>query len=474
MGKVYLVGAGCGAIDSYTLKAMECVKKADCLIYDHLIDERVLNYCKDDCEKIYVGKKAHHHVMKQEEIQLLLIHKAKQYQNVVRLKGGDVYVFGRGGEEGKVLFENHIDFEVIPGVSSVTAGLAYAGIPVTHRGLSGGFQVYTGQLKYNQKREFDFTTMLDDYCTYIFLMSIAKLDDIIEGFLKSGKDEKTPVAVICNASLPYQRCLVGTLSDIQERFHQDPLPTPGIIVVGNVVKMRKYLNFYETKPLFSKKILVTSINHDDYLFQRLNELGAHVHQVMTGDIVYKDVKIPRMKGYLIFTSRHGVIGFMKNFLKQYKDLRLLADIKIICIGKKTNEVLNHYGLNADIMPSHSDSDYINNEFKEIVKGQDVYLVQGENTTDIKIHTHLLSVYKNQETKINQGFDHYDYGLFTCASSVRRYYKVNQSVIDIFISIGAHTTKVIQECYGNVRIIEVKQASKDEMIKEILRSEDNVL
>lgn len=163
MGKVYLVGAGCGALDLYTVKAMKCIQKADCLIYDHLIDEEILEYCPNHCELIYVGKKAHHHTMKQEEINELLVEKSKQYRHVVRLKGGDVYVFGRGGEEAKLLYENNIDFEVVPGVSSAIAGLDYAGIPITHRGISGGFQVYTAQLRYQENRNFDYTKMLDDY-----------------------------------------------------------------------------------------------------------------------------------------------------------------------------------------------------------------------------------------------------------------------------------------------------------------------
>lgn len=467
MGKVYLVGAGCGSLDLYTLKAMECIKKADCLVYDHLVDDRIIQSCKDTCEMIYVGKKASHHTMKQEDICSLLVEKSKQHNITVRLKGGDVYVFGRGGEEGEVLYKNHVDFEVVPGLSSVTAGLAYAGIPITHRGLSGGFQVYTGQLRQGEERKFDFSLMLDDYCTYVFLMSMAKLDMIVEGFLNAGKRKDTGVAVVSRASLPNQKTLVSTLENIREDFKNNPLENPGIIVVGDVVSMREYLNFYETKPLFSSRILVTSVGHDHYLRERLEDLGAHVDEVVTGEVAYIDCDIPVLKGCLVFTSKHGVIGFMKAFKKRYKDLRVLKDVRIICIGQKTNEVLNEYGLNADFIPSGADSDILNQELYEYVNDDTIYLVKGNHQPSLKKYDQEFVVYENRKVEILNKCVHYDYGLFTCASSVRRFKESNDSLCDVYISIGAHTTKAIQECYGNVKIKETSLALKEEMIKQVL-------
>lgn len=475
MGKVYLVGAGCGSLDLYTVKAMRCIQKADCLIYDHLIDQRILEFCKKDCEKIYVGKRASHHILKQPQINDLLVKKARQLDCVVRLKGGDVFVFGRGGEEGQVLFENHIDFEVIPGVSSAIAGLSYAGIPITHRHLSGGFHVYSAHLQNHQERQFDFSTMLDDYCTYVFLMGIAKLDMIVDGFKKAGKNQDTPVAIISQASFPSQRCLIGTLSDIQDRFQKQPLPTPGIIVVGHVVSMRKYLNFYETLPLFSKKALVTTVGQDHDLYDQLHELGADITEVMTGKVIYRKVKIPDLEGYIILTSQHGVIGFMQNYLAQYKDLRHLSKVKIICIGEKTNQKLNEYGLNADYMPHQPYSDCLNQELQELAQKHKLYLVQGE-----KSHLHswlfeqVFQVYQNKKIQIESKNEHYDYGFFTCASSVKRFHEMNQSTCDVFVSIGLQTTKAIQKYYGHVKIIEALYPAKKEMVKAVLRREKNVL
>ena len=471
MGKVYLVGAGCGAKELYTLKAIECLKKADCVVYDSLVDEDILNLCKSTCQMIFVGKRANHHTMPQDDINQLLVDLSKQYQTVVRLKGGDVYVFGRGGEEGELLYQNHIDFEVVPGVSSCTAGLAYAGIPITHRGLSGGFQVYTANLRQGEERHFDFTTMLDDYVTYVFLMGMSKLKMIVDGFLQAGKNPMTPVAIVSNASLPNQQCLTGTLENIVALFKEHHLPTPGIIVVGDVVKMRESLNFYERKPFFSKKCLVTTVGDDDYLSHALSQLGANVKVVKCGEIEYLEKDFQLEKGYLIFTSQHGVIGFMKNYMRLYHDVRSLYHMKIVCIGHKTNEKLLEYGLNADMIPSRADSDDLNKELEDYCGDGRIYVVQGENKPSILHYDEIICVYRNKELEIDETNDHYDYGFFTCASSVERFSLHNHSSIDTFVSIGKHTSHAIRKYYKECQIIETSKASKQEMIEVVLRGEE---
>lgn len=469
MAKVYLVGAGCGAIELYTLKAMKCIQEADCLIYDQLIDKQILDYCKNDCEKIYVGKIAHHHTMPQEKMNELLVEKAKIYDKVVRLKGGDVYVFGRGGEEAEFLYHQGIDFEVVPGISSAIGGLAYAGIPVTHRGLSGGFQVYTGALRKNEDRQFDFHSMLDDYTTYIFLMSMSKKEKIVQGFLEAGKNPQTCCAIVSNASLPNQKCVIGTLGNIIEKYNENPVPMPGIIVVGNVIKKQDILNFYERKPLFGKNIFVTTVGVDHYLKNEFLELGANVKEMITGEVKYLDVELPLIKDNLIFTSKHGAIGFMKNFMKQYHDVRMLHGIRIIAIGKKTNEVLNSYGLNADYIPKIANSICLNQELKELIKDEDVYVVQGD-TTSITMNHQKIIVYTNKETQMLDINEDYDYALFTCASSVYRTLKNTHISTNTFVSMGPMTTKAIQECYPDSYILEVERPVKKKMVEMILKEE----
>ena len=474
MGKVYLVGAGCGSLDLYTKKALDCITKADCLVYDSLVDENILKLCSKACRLIFVGKRAYHHTMKQEDINQLLVDLSYQYDVVVRLKGGDVYVFGRGGEEGEKLYHEGVDFEVVPGVSSVTAGLAYAGIPITHRGLSGGFQVYTASLKQHTKRVFDFSSMLDDYMTYVFLMGMSQVKMIIDGFLEAGKNPTTPVALLSHASLATQQCLVGTLETIVEQYENHPLPTPGIIVVGNVVKMREYLNFYEKKPLFSKSFLVTTVGDDHYLSERLRDLGGEVDEIKCGEIVYEDVELKLEPGYLIFTSQHGVHGFMKNYLKQYKDLRKLWNMKLICIGEKTNHVLNQYGLESDMIPPHANSDALDKALGNYIQDDGkVYLIHGDHIPNIKKYDETICVYANKMVDIFLKKKYYDYGLFTCASSVKRLCQAQSPMINCYVSIGPKTSQAIEKCFHK-NALESLDTSKEAMVEMILRGDESVL
>ena len=470
MGKVYLVGAGCGALELYTVKAMNCIQKADCLIYDQLVDKQILHYCPAHCETIYVGKIAHHHTLSQDKINELLVTKAKEYDCVVRLKGGDVYVFGRGGEEGEYLYNHDIEFEVVPGISSAIGGLAYAGIPVTHRGLSGGFQVMTGVLKQGEERDFDFSAMLDDYMTYIFLMSMAKKEKIVKGLLAAGKDPHTGCAIISHASMPNQRCIVGTLQTILPLFEMNPLPMPGIIVVGNSVKMHEKLNFFARKPLFGRRILVTTVGRDHYLKDTLSDLGADVTEIMTGQVVYLDPVLPEIKDNLVFTSKHGVIGFMKAYMKQYHDLRKLNGVRIISIGEKTNKILNQYGLNADYIASMQNGQSLNRELKDLIHDEEVYVVQGD-VTSVEMEHHKIKVYTNQPAPMEDSFEHFDYGLFTCGSSVERILRYTNISIGTFISMGPATTRAINECYPDSYIIELEKPDKSKMAECILKEED---
>lgn len=469
MGKVYLVGAGCGALELYTVKAMKCIKEADCLIYDQLIDKQILHYCQESCEQIYVGKIAHRHTLPQDQINELLAEKAMQYDCVVRLKGGDVYVFGRGGEEGVYLYDHGIDFEVVPGVSSAIGGLAYAGIPVTHRGLSGGFQVCTGVLRQGEEREFDFSTMLDDYTTYIFLMSMAKKEKIVAGFLKAGKDPQTGCAIVSHASMPNQKCVIATLGTILEKFELNPVPMPGIIVVGNSVKMHEKLNFFERKPLFGRHILVTAVGHDHYLRDTLSDLGADVKEIMTGQIVYLDPVIPQIKDNLVFTSRHGVIGFMKVYTKQYHDVRKLHGVRIVAIGKKTNQALNEFGLNADYVSVYGHGEGLNKELKQFVKDEELFVVQGD-VTAVTMKHQKIQVYKNKETAIEDINDFFDYACFTCASSVHRILQQTHMCANTFVSMGPATTRAINDCYPDSYILEMDKPDKAKMIDCILKGE----
>jgi len=243
MGKVYLTGAGPGDIELLTLKAARVIKKADIIIYDRLANPKILNMAKSGCEFIYVGKEDGKHILPQEEINEVIYKSALRADIVVRLKGGDPFVFGRGGEEGKYLHERNIEFEVIPGITSAISVPAYAGIPVTHRGISVSFRVVTGHEAPNKEvSQIPWENFKTDD-TIVFLMGLHNLKEIAKKLINIGKPKDFPVAVISKGTTPEQKTVIGTLEDIYEKAKD--LPTPALIVVGKVVNLREDLNWFE-------------------------------------------------------------------------------------------------------------------------------------------------------------------------------------------------------------------------------------
>jgi len=247
-GKVYLVGAGPGDPGLMTLKGLERLRQADVVVYDRLVDESILKEAPLKAERIYVGKASSRHTMKQEAINQLLSEKAREGKTVVRLKGGDPFVLGRGGEEAEALALNHIPFEVVPGVSSAVAVPAFAGIPVTHRGVASSFTVVTGH-KASDKGEpsIAWDKLATGTDTLVILMGIGNLANLIDQLIKNNRHPSTPVAVITQGTTPHQRCVTGTLRDIVERVKSEDLRPPSVIVVGDVVNLRDHLHWFEKK-----------------------------------------------------------------------------------------------------------------------------------------------------------------------------------------------------------------------------------
>ncbi len=242
MGTVYLTGAGPGDIDLLTVKALRIIKKADIIIYDRLANPEILEEAKDGCKFLYVGKEDSHHTLPQEEINELIYQSALKHEIVVRLKGGDPLVFGRGGEEGIYLYEHNIKFEFIPGVSSAIAVPEYAGIPVTHRGLTVSFRVVTGHEAKKSKSQIDWESFKSDE-TIVFLMGLHNLKRITKKLIEIGKPKDYPIAVISRGTRPDEKTVIGTLEDIYEKAKD--LPTPALIVVGRVVNLHSQLKWFE-------------------------------------------------------------------------------------------------------------------------------------------------------------------------------------------------------------------------------------
>ncbi len=357
---VYLVGAGPGDYKLISLKAKEYIEIADTVIYDRLADSRILAWARADAEMIYVGKASSNHTMRQEEINALLVEKAKEGKTVVRLKGGDPFVFGRGGEEALALLEHDLPFEIVPGISSAIAVPAYAGIPVTHRGIATSFAVITGHedpLKGESNMRWDkLATAVD---TLVFLMGVENLPHITAQLIKNGRAAHTPAAVIRWGTKPEQEALVTTVGQAAEDVAKAGLKAPAIFIVGDVVTLRDKLAWFDNKPLFGKTVLVTRAREQaSALTAELEERGAKCIEAPSIKIVppesYEvlDAAIENIADYdwLIFTSVNGVEHFFKRCREAGKDSRALAKAKVAAIGAQTAKYLERYGINADIVP----------------------------------------------------------------------------------------------------------------------------
>jgi uroporphyrinogen III methyltransferase/synthase len=357
IGKVYLVGAGPGDIGLLTVKGLRCLQKADVVVYDFHLNAQVLNYINHDAEFIYAGKRGGHHTMNQDEINTLLIQKAKEGKIICRLKGGDPFVFGRGGEEAEALSGEGIAFEVIPGVSSSIAAPAYAGIPLTHRLYSSSFAVIPGYEDVTKRESaIDWSKLATGIGTLVFLMAVKNLDIITQKLIENGRPSDTPVAVIRWGTRPDQRTIVGTLKDIASIVKEKDIRPPAVMVVGEVVKLRNSLKWYEKKLLFGHRILVTREHLEG--FEPLEELGAEIIAFPTIDIVPPekydelDMSIGKIETYdwLIFTSRNGVRYFFKRFFEKNRDIRDLKGINICAVGTRTADEIKKYGINVDLIP----------------------------------------------------------------------------------------------------------------------------
>jgi len=359
-GKVYLVGAGPGEPGLLTVKGLDCLKQADVVIYDRLLDDSLLSVVRPGAKKLYAGKSAKRHRMEQGTINRLLVEKAQQGRIVVRLKGGDPFVLGRGGEEAEALARNHIPFEVVPGVSSAMAVPAYAGIPLTHRCLASSFTVVTG----HEAADKDKSTITWDKIstgadTLVFLMAAGNLRHIVDRLIEKGRPPTTPVAVIANGTSHRQRTLVGTLEDIVSLAELANLKPPAVLVAGEVVRLREHLRWFDNHPLFGKRILVTRAKHQaSQLSQLLLWRGAVPLEMPTIEIQplpapkELDQTILNLKDYhwIIFTSVNGVEAFFRRLYALNLDTRWLNNLRIGAIGSATAGALEHKGIHADCVP----------------------------------------------------------------------------------------------------------------------------
>lgn len=364
-GKVYLVGAGPGDAGLITVKGMKAIRGADVIVYDHLASESLLNASKPEAEWVDAGKCAGNHHMKQEETDRLLIERARQGQQVVRLKGGDPFIFGRGGEEAMALAKAGIDFEVIPGVSSSYAAAACCGIPVTHRRVASSFHVVTGHEDPKKGTSvLDYGVLAREEGTLVFLMGLSRIGTICESLMAHGKAADTPAAVISSGTTARQKMVTAPLRTIAAHTAAEGIRPPAILVVGDVVALQPEIAWQQQGPLSGKRILVTATGEiAGRLGERITALGGE--PVTLSLIEIRPVKGVRLtpllessakETWLVFTSRNGVQVFFEQMGREHLDARLLGNKKFAVIGRGTAETLVSHGYYADLVPEQSCSE----------------------------------------------------------------------------------------------------------------------
>lgn len=360
-GKVYLVGAGPGDPTLITVKGLELLKRAEVLVYDYLATPKLLKHVPKEAELIYAGKKGGScHAHTQEEINQMLVDHAGAGKIVVRLKGGDPFIFGRGGEEIEELARHGIPFEVVPGVTSATAAATYAGVPITHRKYTASVAFITGhEDPTKDTSNIAWDKIATGIGTLVFYMGIKNLSFITENLIKHGRAPETPVVVVRWASTPIQRSVVGTLATIAEVVKKEKITPPALIVVGEVVKLRDTINWFEKRPLFGKRILVTRTREQaSELVRLLEDQGADCVEGATIALAPPDswdpldAELNRLGDYqwLVFTSINAIRFFFTRLFERSMDCRALAGPKIAVVGTATADVLKEYGIIADLVP----------------------------------------------------------------------------------------------------------------------------
>jgi uroporphyrinogen III methyltransferase/synthase len=393
IGKVYLVGAGPGDPDLLTIKGRECIGKADVLIYDYLASTTLLRHAGSKAEMIYVGKKGGDHTLSQDGINALLVEKARKGYIVTRLKGGDPFVFGRGGEEAEVLIDNEIPFEIVPGVTSAIAAPAYAGIPLTHRDYTATVAFVTGHEDPTKKKsKIDWPSLAQGIGTLVFFMGVKNLPNIRKKLLENGKPKDTPVALVRWGTTSRQKTVTGTLESILKEVKKAGLKAPAIILVGDVVRLRERMQWFEKRPLLGKRIVVTRARQQaSELVDRLGQLGAECIECPTIEVAPPDDWTPLDRAidnieaydWLVFTSVNGVQFFFRRLFAKDKDVRALHRIRTASIGPATSQRLLDFGIRSDIIPKTYRAESIIEAFsKQVMQDRRVLLPRASKARPI--------------------------------------------------------------------------------------------
>jgi uroporphyrinogen III methyltransferase/synthase len=497
-GKVYIAGAGPGNLGLITLRVMDLIKSVDVIVYDHLINKELLKYANPGVELIYAGKMAGEHIKPQDEINRILIDMAMKGKTVLRLKGGDPFLFGRGGEEALALAEQKIDFEIVPGVSSINAVPLYAGIPLTHRGISSSVVIITGHRHTNEginEHDWNAIARID---TIVVLMGVAQIKQISQKLIENGRNENDPVAVIRWGTLPMQLTHVCTLKDIIEETHE-PFATPALIIIGKVVGLREELNWFEHLPLFGKRVLITRTEKDSsFLRQSLEQLGAFVIEQPTIQLVEPDDYSPldnAIKGLdkydiIIFTSANAVQRFIDRLWTKDYDIRSFKDARIVAIGPKTAQAIEALRIRVDKIPEEFKAEGLIALLKDDVRGKRILIPRAQEARKVLVDelqrlgamVEVVPVYKTVKAEIKHDMhsilkEGVNLAIFTSSSTVINFFDMfEHNAFDILkhadiACIGPITARTIKDMGLEVSI-QPESYTIEALVDEISRYYNN--
>ncbi len=503
-GKVYIVGAGPGDIGLLTVKGLRCLQRADVVVYDFHLNAQVLNYINHNAEFIYAGKRGGQHDMTQEKINETLIQKAQEGKTICRLKGGDPFVFGRGGEEAEALAEEGIEFEIVPGISSAIAAPAYAGIPLTHRAYSSSLAVVPGYEDDTKKESsIDWSRLATGVGTIVFLMTVKNITLVCRKLIENGRSPETPVAVVRWGTRADQTTLVGNLENIADLVKENDIKPPAVMVVGDVVKLRDKLKWYEKKPLFGLRVLVT--REHTVGFEPLEELGAEIIEFHTIEIVPPDDwteldrAIEKIDTYdwVIFTSVNGVKFFFRRLMDKDRDIRDMKGVKICAVGSKTESAIKKYGIKVNLVPKEFNAEGLIEAFSQQtcvgangrspLQGIKILLPRAETAREIfpqKVRElggeiDVITAYKTVKPEVHgkrlKRFlkaGKISVATFTSAATFNNFMDImGEDAIDLLrdvtiAAIGPVTAKAVEKAGLTVHIMP-EAATVDAMVKEII-------
>jgi len=447
-GIVYIIGSGPGDPGLITVKAVECIGRSDVIVYDYLMGREILRHAREDARLIYVGKKGGDHTMSQERINQILVDEARAGNRVARIKGGDPFVFGRGGEEAQVLHRNGVPFEIIPGVTSAIAVPAYAGIPLTHRTITSTAAFVTGHEDPTKEGSDIDWEAIASIGTIVFLMGVKNLPTIVTKLMEKGRDPGTRVALIRWGTTPGQETLTGTLETIVALVEERRFRPPAIFVVGDVAGLREELNWFEKKPLFGKTVVITRPEAQSAGFaDLLSEAGARVVSFPTIKIVppedYSplDRAIENIEAYdwIILTSVNGVRSFFDRLFHLGRDARSLAGVRLCAIGPATAQAVERHGIRVDLVPASYISESVVAAFETAGgAGRKVLLPRAEIARDIipeslttmGAHCDVITAYQT----VSSGMTRKDFDRLTEAGAIDIVTFTSPSTVDNFIDM----------------------------------------